>query len=304
MARDRLGLRANSGATHRRRERVIVQQGVGRQYRNPSAIERAVTASASFAPAWLRRALKGVFASALAKLPGDHLSCRLPGGETFRIDPEFRQLAWNPEEYNALKAAVRPGATVLDIGANVGAYSLLFATWVGDAGRVYAFEPAPGARAGLARHLALNGLADRVIVQPEAVSDRISLSPFMGAGASGDNRLLKAKGRGAITVRTVTIDDFCTASGIKPDVIKIDVEGGELAALRGARLTITERPALALFVELHPAVWRALGYSRSDLEQELATQGLRVDPLPGIADPWAVEGVCARVRRIDADPDR
>lgn len=281
-----------------------MQQGVGRHYRNPSAIERVATASASFAPAWLRRALKGMFASTLAKLPGDHLSCRLPGGESFRIDPEFRQLAWNPEEYAALKAEVRPGATVLDIGANVGAYSLLFATWAGETGRVYSFEPAPGARTGLMRHLALNGLADRVTVQPQAVSDRISKSPFMGAGASGDNRLLKAGVRGAIIVPTLTIDDFCVASSITPDVIKIDIEGGELAALRGARRTIHETPALALFVELHPAVWPALGYSRGDLEQELATQGLRVDALPGIADPWAVEGVCVRLRRIDAHPDR
>ena len=282
-----------------------MQHGVGRHYREFTWIERFGTASGAFMPAWLRRVMKKVLTRVLAKMPADRFECRLPGGESFRVDPEFRHLAWNPEEYAALKAAVSPGNVVFDIGANVGAYSMLCATWAGEHGRVYAFEPAPAARAGLMRHLALNGLADRVVVQPQAVSDRISKAPFLITASGGDSRLLQHGVSGAVMVRTLAIDDFCAARGVTPDVIKMDIEGAELAALRGARHTIARCGSrLALFVELHPSLWAAQGYSRRDLEQELETQGLRAEALPGIADPWDIAGVCVRLRSINADPDR
>ena len=65
-------------------------------------------------------------------------------------------------------------------------------------------------------------------------------------------------------------------------MIKIDIEGAELAALRGARRTIAARgAALALFVELHPAIWPSLGVTRADIEAELLRQRLVVEPLAG-----------------------
>ena len=137
-------------------DRASMQTGIGRNYREPSWLERIASGSAGRAPAWLRAPLKRAYNALLAALPGDHLICRLPGGETIRVDPAFRHLAWNAEEYDALKLHTRAGATVLDIGANVGCYTMLFARWTGEAGHVYAFEPAAESRAGLERHLALN----------------------------------------------------------------------------------------------------------------------------------------------------
>ena len=81
-------------------------------------------------------------------------------------------------------------------------------------------------------------------------------------------------------------------------MIKIDIEGAELAALRGARRTIARRgAALALFVELHPGIWPSIGVTRADIEEELRRQNLVVEPLPGVADPWTMEGICVRVRQ-------
>ena len=274
-----------------------METGIGRQYRDRSWLERLASGSAGRAPAWLRLPLKRAFSALLSALPGDHLMCRLPGGETLRVDPDYRHLAWNAEEYHALKRDTSEGATVLDIGANVGSYTLLFARWVGAAGRVYAFEPAVASRAGLERHLSINGLSDRVTVRPEAVSERSGSAAFLDAGTHGDNRLVPAGTPDTTSVPSVSIDDFCDTTGISPDVIKIDIEGAELSALRGARRTIAARgPALALFVELHPAIWPSLGVTRAALEDELERQALVVEPLPGVGDPWATEGVCVRVR--------
>ena len=81
-------------------------------------------------------------------------------------------LSWNPDEYCAFRQAIRQGATVFDVGANLGAYTLLFAQWVGPAGRVFAFEPSAASRSGLARHVHLNELEDRVEIVSAAVANR------------------------------------------------------------------------------------------------------------------------------------
>src|SRR5690349_9663645 len=73
---------------------------------------------------WLRALFRGVLSLASR---GRGFECVLPGGEVVRVAPAFRHVTWNRDEYDAFKAAVRPGASVLDVGANVGAYSLLFA---------------------------------------------------------------------------------------------------------------------------------------------------------------------------------
>lgn len=276
---------------------MTAETGVGRQYRDASWIERVASGSARRAPNWLRAPLKRAYGLLLGALPGDHLVCRLPGGESFRVDPAYRHLAWNPEEYAALKTCVSDGATVLDIGANVGAYTLLFASWVGARGRVFAFEPATASRTGLLRHLAINGLSDRAIVSAEAVTDVSGEAAFVDAETHGDNRIVSRPGPHTSVVPSVSIDDFCARARVMPDVIKIDVEGAELAALRGARRTIAARGAtLALFVELHPRVWPELGVTRADIERELQLQKLVVEPLPGVQDAWSVEGICVRVR--------
>ena len=279
---------------------TAMHTGVGRHYRERSWLERLTDSMRlTRAPGWVRVPLKRAYESALRALPGDHLTCRLPGGETFLVDPAHRHLAWNADEYDALKACSHRGATVLDVGANVGAYTLLFAKWVATGGRVYAFEPAAASRAGLARHLAINGLADRVMIRREAVSNTSGTRRFVELGTDGGNRIARPSDADTVEVPAVSIDEFCSASRVIPDVIKIDVEGAELDALRGARQTIALcGSSLALFVELHPSVWPAIGISRADIEAELGAQRLAIEPLDGAGDPWSIEGISVRVRNI------
>jgi len=263
-------------------------------YRKRSVLEAAGARLAGAVPdGALRRVLRAAYRAAIGLAGGGRVEARLPGGETVRLLPQFRFVTWNPAEYEALRAAAAPGAVALDVGANVGGYALLLGRWVGPGGRVYAFEPAPDAFDGLSRHVTLNGLDGVVVPVREAAAGSTGTGRLAADGVSGANRL---GGEGGATVPTVTLDDFCAREGIRPTVIKVDVEGAELDVLRGARETIRAAgPALTLLVEMHPTVWRELGISKHDLQAELERQGLRAEPLRPVTDPWALEGECLRL---------
>jgi len=277
---------------------MSMHQGRGERFRAASWLERGVERLRGSrrrpAPAALRR----LHEMMLEILPGDHLVSTLPEGERVRLSARYRHLSWNPEEYAAFRTAVRPGATVLDVGANVGAYTVLFARWAGDGGRVVAFEPAPGSIEGLREHVRLNGLSNRVEIVEAAVSSQVGSAVFDCEGVSGANALTPgATGPGAITVATTSLDAFCAGRRLQPSVVKIDVEGAELDVLRGGRRVLAA-PDLEAFVEFHPAIWAARGIAREAIEAELAGQRFRPEPLHPSFDVWNTEGICVRLRRI------
>ena len=136
----------------------------------------------------------------------------------------------------AFAAAVRPGYVVYDVGANVGFYSLLASRLVGPRGRVMAFEPAPANLRYLRRHVALNHSANVEVVDA-AVSDRERFMRFDEGPNRYEGRLAA---HGGIEVRCVSLDEFASTHA-HPDVIKIDVEGGELDVLRGAAGLLASR---------------------------------------------------------------
>jgi FkbM family methyltransferase len=252
----------------------------------------------------LRRRLKPLFAKWLAPGSGA-LQSVLPGGEVVLVSPEYRHMTWNRDEYHAFRGAVRAGDVVLEAGANVGAYTILFAQWVGASGRVFAFEPDPIAYAGLQKHIALNGMIDRVTPVVAAVADGAAGNLRLAIGdSSGVSRLVQpgeddvANPTRTRDVRAVSLDQFCADERLTPSVIKVDVEGAELAVLRGARSTIAHAgPGLQLFVEMHPHLWPRLGMSVDDVRGECEAQGLVAEALDGRAgDIWQTEGICLRLR--------
>jgi FkbM family methyltransferase len=247
----------------------------------------------------LRVRLKRLYVAALTLQSGGRgLLASLPGGEVVRVLPDHAHVCWNPDEYRSFREVVRPGMTALDIGANVGAYSLLLGQWVGPAGSVYAFEPAPLMFDGLVRHIELNDLARVVHPVRAAVGRTSATAPLVVAGTRGESRLAGASDTGmpTIDVAVTTIDEFCAQHHLTPAFIKVDVEGAELDVLRGARATIRRSlPQLSLFVEMHPGVWPMVGVSRQDILTELATQSLEAIALAPTPDIWALEGLCVRL---------
>ena len=272
----------------------------GQSFRRRTFAERLVSAMPAGAVGRrIRRSLKPLYHHVLAR--SGNLEAALPGGERVIVAPQHRHMTWNRQEYDAFRAGTPRGGLVLDVGANVGAYALLFGQWVGEAGRVYAFEPDPLALQGLRAHIALNGLAGRVTAVDSAITDRsgpVRLAVFDSPGIS---RLCTSDAPSTsyrVDTAATSIDDFCAERNVRPDVIKLDVEGAELEALRGARQTIgIAGQALQLFVEMHPSLWESMGYSREDLMGECEAQGLVPKRLDGgTSNLWTTEGVCVRLR--------
>jgi len=159
--------------------------------------------------------------------------------------------------------------TVWDVGANVGFYTLLASRIVGVSGRVTAFEPVPKNVASLRRHLELNGVRNTRIID-RAVSDRDGVSGFLTMESNAQGRLADG---GGLSVDTISLDTYWRSSGEMPEVVKMDIEGGEAVALSGGvELLKTWRPVVFLAThsaELHfqcCEMLRDLGYGLSSVD--------------------------------------
>lgn len=138
---------------------------------------------------------------------------------------------YEPYTAAALLMYVREGDVVYDVGAHVGYFAAIARVRTGSGGLVIAFEPRPANARLLQRNMRANQL-DRVRVVQAAVGDRNGVDRFEDRTGAGTGRLA-ANGRLEVTV--LTLDDFAASGDVPlPDLIKVDVEGGELAVLEGA----------------------------------------------------------------------
>jgi len=182
-------------------------------------------------------------------------------GARFLLDLQREKDYWlgtyEMELQAGITALVKPGSTAYDLGANIGYISLLLARCAGDHGRVYAFEALPANQDRLKQNIQLNSLDNQVIVVPAAVSNRSEVLRFMVGPSGGMGKVEGSAGRHnieyaeTIEVNGIALDDFVYRDGQPaPDVIKIDIEGGEILALPGMRRVLKEKRPV-LFLELH-----------------------------------------------------
>jgi len=182
----------------------------------------------------------------------------------------------------AVRELVRPGWVIYDVGANIGYVTLLLARTVGAAGRVYAFEALPANVDRLSENIALNNLGGRVTIIPGAVADasrpvRFWVGPSGAMGKAEGSAGRESEGGDSLEVSGISLDDFIYRDGNPPpQVVKMDIEGGEVLALRGmTHLLGTERPLVLLELHGHEAArvaWEVLtgaGYALCRMDRGL-----------------------------------
>jgi FkbM family methyltransferase len=184
--------------------------------------------------------------------------------------------AYEQREFALWRSLLPQAARIADIGANIGWYTL-HAAAIDPAATVVAFEPVPASFEFLRRAVARNALAS-VVVENVAVADHEDgltlIADLTIAGAASAHPTIVLDHPREIRVPSVTLDGYAEAKGLHFDAIKLDVEGGELAVLRGAAsILATDRPLV--FCEMLRRHTRAFGYHPNDIIALMAVHGYR-----------------------------
>lgn len=181
---------------------------------------------------------------------------------------------WEPLETETFVSLLKNDMVVVDIGANIGYYTLLAAQRVGGGGKVFAFEPEPKNFSLLSKNIRENGYTNIVAV-PSAVSNRNGTSRlFLCPKNSGAHNLsARWHEESSIQVNTVTLDQYFSAYEGPIDVIKIDAEGVEELIFDGMAQLLKRYPDLVIFTELNPPVGEC---SPERYLQKLLSQGFRI----------------------------
>lgn len=199
------------------------------------------------------------------------------------------------ETVSQVERLAQPGMTVLDIGAHVGYYARRLAHLVGDTGKVYAFEPHPRTFATLQRNVHHLGNVMPVQLALAETVGTAELYDYLMMSASGSlhyDESMRDFQRAQVTdtdiaprieedfpvetftVETKPVDVFLAEQGVdKVDLVKMDIEGAEIGALRGMTRTIERSPQLRVIMEYNPHALHAFGFDPQTTLDELQRLG-------------------------------
>ncbi|HMU72390.1 MAG TPA: FkbM family methyltransferase [Ferruginibacter sp.] len=193
---------------------------------------------------------------------------RVINGKEVRLPTRFYRYFpdnYEKDNFRFFFDSVKPGDTVLDFGAHIGLFAAMAAKAVGSSGKVYAFEPSPSTNELLKKTVQINNASACITTFQKAVGGAVGKTTFfVGEQADNANSLVNYKEdrpfRG-IDIDVTTIDAFVKEQQLaKIDFIKIDVEGVEYDAMRGAVETFRKfRPKAILAI--HPEPVKAKGDS-------------------------------------------
>lgn len=225
-------------------------------------------------------------------------------GLRLRVDPEtvvgrflFFRGSCEPSVARCLEKLLQPGMTIIDAGANVGELTARAARLVGHKGRVIALEASTETARTLKRNMEINGLANVRVIE-EALSDQVGELTFH-LGVENDSHSSSIYepndyGGRSVTVPAVNLDTLKRREGLgRVDVLKMDVEGAELAALLGGEeMLARDRPTLIF--EYNQIVADRAGWTLADMFGHLRPRGYDLHVIedrgwsPSLSGPEAV----------------
>lgn len=187
---------------------------------------------------------------------------------------ERRELAF-------VRCALAAGMTILDIGANLGFYTAIFAEAVGDGGKVIAFEPDPENFHFLHKTIEANSFSNVVPINAAAARRSGIMRLYTSRENRGDNRLYANElSDGSVDVKVLCLDEYLPGIGVKEvDFIKIDVQGFEGEVLGGLEQTIRSSRTLTMLAEFWPQGLRRAGTDPLELLERLESYGLSLNDL-------------------------
>jgi FkbM family methyltransferase len=212
----------------------------------------------------------------------------------------FLNRVWEPEETSAIVGFLHKGDVFVDIGANIGYFTLLASDAVGEAGKVFAFEPSPS-NARLLRKNVETTHCKNVLVEEKAITEADRpVTLYLSNINFGDHRIYPSDDdtthnnglqRSQVLVEEITLDGYFPA-GSRVDFVKIDIQGAEVYALQGMRRILLENHDVVCAMEFWPHGLLEAGASPSALLQELLQLGFILHQLDsGQITPVTVDQV-------------
>jgi FkbM family methyltransferase len=213
---------------------------------------------------------------------GNLLYGRYPAG--YRYLYRLYKNLTDKREREFIRSWVRPGMTVIDVGANIGEYSLFMADLVGPKGRVIAVEPEPENFARLCK--AVRHLAHVEKIHAAASASRGKLLLFLSEKLNVDHHTYDdGEGRPCLEIEAIALDDHVPI-GACVDLIKIDVQGAELSALKGAERILRENHDIKVLFEYWPFGLRRAGHEPLELISYLRSLGFGIRSVSIKNDDW------------------
>ena len=180
---------------------------------------------------------------------------------------------WDEVTTEIFKQSINKGDTVLDLGANVGYYSLLASRLTGKTGKVFAFEPEPRNYRILQRNIELNNYTNIYAFQKAVSDENTSLTLHISEKDSGAHTIrptqVEREFENEVNVEVVRLDDFLIEKAGSVDVVKMDIEGSEPKALAGMKKYIHESKKIKIFMEFYPDILEDAGFSPKEFAQSL-----------------------------------
>jgi FkbM family methyltransferase len=218
-------------------------------------------------------------------LPRMPIPLRLPFGawwlaEKSALDHELIYNHFEPLETRFVERLLRPGMTVLDVGAHHGLYTLLASKRVGRTGRVIAFEPSPRECRRIEKHLHFNQCSNVALEECALGSETREADLYLVDGFQDWCNSLRppavADPTHTVRVEVRTLDEVLSERGIsRVDFIKLDVEGGELSFLEGASSLLHGESRPAILAEVQDIRTAAWGYPAREIVEFLVRKNYR-----------------------------
>jgi len=207
-------------------------------------------------------------------------------GGKFRVDLTdniqrqiYFQGHYEPEITDLIKETLTPGDTFIDIGANTGYYTVLASLLVGSEGAVHSFEPIPFIFSEMQSNVSLNSLSNVFLNQIALCEDEAEVDVFLPLeGNIGSGSLVKQGHLPGTSIRSAatSFDRYSREAGIgQIRLIKMDIEGGEIAALKGMKEALSGPSTPDVICEAVPELLAAAGHTTADLTQIMESYGYR-----------------------------
>ncbi|NYZ78920.1 FkbM family methyltransferase [Candidatus Micrarchaeota archaeon] len=175
------------------------------------------------------------------------------------------------------KKQIKKGDVVLDIGANIGYYTLIFARAVGNKGKVFAFEPDPENFALLEKNVKINRYANVVLVKKAVSSKTGKLKLYADKNNKTDGRIYDSHdNRSSIDIDAVRLDDYFANYKGNVDFIKLDIQGAEWAAVTGMARLLKRNKKVKIITEFWPAGLKRFGVEPGDYLKLFVKNGFRL----------------------------